>query len=442
MGSALSALKRQLTGRFARNSGWMMFQQVYSMVLALIISAVASRYLGPDNVGIIEYGAMFVTFFTAVCRLGLNGLVINDIAKSPEKSGEIMGSALALRLVASVLSIGSIAVIISILKPDDKLILVVAMLQSAALVFDVCEVFKWWFQARLMAKYAAIGSIIAVSVMGAWRIWQLSRSASVEWFAMSSSIQALVSALFVGAMFVVKKDFRLRFSWAMAKDLLVRGRHLLISSLIVQIYLQTDRLMLESMVDTAALGCYSIAMRLSTMWEFVPDAIIDTARPLIAQAKKRSEDEYIKKFKLLLLGISIMGIAVGLLFTFFGRHLVWLLYGDAFLPAAAPLSIMIWTTTFALIGTARGIWLIAEGLYKYLKYMVAIGALFNVVTNLLLIPVWGMVGAALTTLASQAIVALVVPLLFKETRPFVSIYLSSFKLLPEYIAKFRRNRGK
>jgi len=50
--------------------------------------------------------------------------------------------------------------------------------------------------------------------------------------------------------------------------------------------------------------------------------------------------------------------------------------------------------------------------------------------NFAAIQLWGIIGAAITTLISQIVVSLIAPLLFKQTRPFVVLYIQSFKLLP------------
>jgi len=104
-----------------------------------------------------------------------------------------------------------------------------------------------------------------------------------------------------------------------------------------------------------------------------------------------------------------------------------LLYGNEYLPAVIPMMILIWATGFAVIGTARDIWIIAEEYNKYTKYFTWLGAIFNVIANSFLIPKWGMTGAAVATLLSQIVVAFGVPLIWKETRRFDLLYLHGYK---------------
>ena len=158
-----------------------------------------------------------------------------------------------------------------------------------------------------------------------------------------------------------------------------------------------------------------------------------SARPLIIKQREANREEYIRRFQYLLLGITLLSVTVGIGISLFGKFIVWFLYGESYLEAARPLSILIWSTGFAMIGTARGIWIVAEGHNRYVKYYVFIGAIINFVMNLAVIPFFGITGAAVTTLISQIVVALLSPLLFKQTRPFVVCYFQAFKWLPELV---------
>ena len=51
------------TKKFISNSGWMMGQQIYSMIISLVVGSLSARYLGPSNYGLINYGASIISFF-------------------------------------------------------------------------------------------------------------------------------------------------------------------------------------------------------------------------------------------------------------------------------------------------------------------------------------------------------------------------------------------
>lgn len=92
-----------------------------------------------------------------------------------------------------------------------------------------------------------------------------------------------------------------------------------------------------------------------------------------------------------------------------------------------------------MIGSARGVWIVSEGLNKYTKYYIFLGAIFNFVFNFIFIQKWGIVGASITTLLSQLLVVFIAPLCFKKTRVFVcGFILSHLNYFPELFSRVRK----
>jgi len=76
----------------------------------------------------------------------------------------------------------------------------------------------------------------------------------------------------------------------------------------------------------------------------------------------------------------------------------------------------IWNGIFISQGVARGIWMISENLQIYRLYSNIIAVVLNISVNLLLIPKYGIVGAAMATLMTQALGTWVVSLFWKPLR--------------------------
>lgn len=421
--------------KFVANFGWIMGQQVYSLLLSLVVGSLSARYLGPSNYGLLNYGESILAFFTIISRLGLESVLINEMLRTPEKRGSYLGTALVMRLLTSIGSLFCIMGIVRVLEPDNQVLHVITLLQSFAVILQTYEVFDYWFQMELKMKYVSIATMIALTVVGVWRVTLLATEATVYFFALSGSVQYLVCGGVVVFLFLRQrgKDLKLSFNRKDGTALLRKSYHFIISSLAVTLYTQIDKIMIGKFLDTKALGVYSVAAAVAILWECIPNALIRSARPLIIKQREANREEYIRRFQYLLLGITLLSVTVGIGISLFGKFIVWFLYGESYLEAARPLSILIWSTGFAMIGTARGIWIVAEGHNRYVKYYVFIGAIINFVMNLAVIPFFGITGAAVATLISQIVVALLSPLLFKQTRPFVVCYFQAFKWLPELV---------
>ena len=416
--------------KFIGNTSWMMVNRVYSMIISLIVGALSARYLGPSNYGLLNYGTSIISFFTTVSSLGLASTLVVELVQREKERGKILGTALVFRFFVSLFSFIMIYFIVLLLEPGNRQLIVVTMLQAIAVILNTHEVLLYWFQMRLEMQKVTIASMIALTVTAVWRIGLLIKKASVEFFALSNSITALVTCICVILFFYYSKDApKLSYNRKTGINLISSSYHFIISGLAVNLYTQLDRIMLGKTVSTEAVGYYSAAMTIANLWVFVPQAIIDSARPVLTEIKKANDENFLEKFKILLCGINMLGAMVGIAILIFGKVAIWILYGRSYDPAVPALMILVWATNFSMIGTARSIWIVTENKNKYVKYYIFIGAIVNVILNSLLIPIWGINGASIATLISQIVVGIIAPYFFKNTREFCKIYWSSYKYI-------------
>ena len=83
----------------ARNTGWLIFDKVFHMFLSLLVTGTISRYLGVEKYGILNYGLAFLEVFTVITKLGIDGILVNEVSKykgieAPSMPYEASGSAL------------------------------------------------------------------------------------------------------------------------------------------------------------------------------------------------------------------------------------------------------------------------------------------------------------------------------------------------------------
>ena len=182
------------------------------------------------------------------------------------------------------------------------------------------------------------------------------------------------------------------------------------------------------MLDEAAVGYYSLAVSISTMWTFVLSAIIDSMKPGIMKSHKEDNFLYIKGNRLLYAIVTYISLLAAVGITIVAPVFINILYGEQYLPAVEPLRIVVWYVAFSYLGVARDIWIVCEKKQKYLKYLYGSSAIMNVFLNILLIPSMGVNGAALATLITQMSTIFVYPLFIKEFRPNVKLILNAVGL--------------
>ena len=264
--------------------------------------------------------------------------------------------------------------------------------------------------------------------MAVYKIAILALGKSVEWFAFSTALEAAAVAAALWLVYRRGDHQKLTVSFAAGVELLKRSYHFILSGLMVTIYSEMDKIMLGRMLSETAVGFYTAATKISTMWSFVLTALINSSRPVIITSRTQDYARYIKQNKRLYAAIIWIGIAAGLGITVLGKWIIYFMYGEAYMPATSSLQISAWYTMFAMLGTARGIWIVCEEKAKYVKYYLGVGAVVNVVLNYLLIPKFGPGGAAAATLATQIFTSVLAPAMYRETRVYTKYVLEAFVL--------------
>lgn len=418
-------LKKILSNRFLQNTGWMAFAQIYQMVISLFIGVISARYLGPTNYGTINYAASYISFFTIFCALGLEGIVVKEMISKREQEGIILGSGIAMRLIAGVLSMIAVCVIVYFLNPNDSVLLTVTFLQSIILPFNAFHLIDMWYQSKLNSKVSTIIRCISYTLMSLYKIYLLITGKSVEWFAFSTSLDSLLIAIMFVLMYRRNGTRKLKFDNNTSKELLLQSYHLIISTMMAVLYSQMDRVMIGKMMTQTDVGFYTAAATICNMWVFIPQAFANSARPVIMELKDKDTNMYIRRLKQLIGFIFWIGVLFSMVFTVMADFIIQVLYGDAYTMAKGPLVILIWSTVFSSLSYPRSIWMICENKQNYTKYILIWGVILNLILNYFGIKYFGIIGAAIATLFTEIMTCIISPMFYKEMRIFTRYLFES-----------------
>ena len=409
-------LQKIIKNKEVKNAGWLIIGKIIQMGINFFVGILTARYLGPSNYGLINYAAAYTAFFFSVCTLGINSIIVKEFIDNPSKEGEILGTSLILRGVSSIFSAITIVAISSVLDSNEPITKIVVILYTISLVFQIFDMFNYWFQSRLQAKYTAIASLIAYTITAIYKIILLVTNQPVTLFALSISIDYISVALILFYFYKKEGGGKLSFSFKYGKNLLKKSYHFILPSLMVAIYGQTDKMMLKHMINETEIGYYATAVSLCSVWCFVLNAIIDSVNPSIMKSYQDDEKSFIKYNKVLYFIVFYISIFVSILFTVFGKLIIQILFGEAYLPTVSSLRIITWYTAFSYLGVARNAWIVCKNKQRYLKYLYFSSAVLNVILNILFIPKYGAVGAAIASLISQISTVIIVPFFIKDLK--------------------------
>ena len=399
-----------------KNASWIIVCRIIQSLISLVIGMISARYLGPSNYGVITYVSSVVAFTLPIMQLGLNQTLVKEFVQSPEREGKILGTSLVINILSGIVSmIGSVAFVFLVNAGERETILV-CILYSFTLLFQATEMTQYWFQYQLLSKYPSIATLCAYVVVSLYKIFLLVTQKSVVWFALSNVLDYFLISVILMVIYFKVGNQRLSFDWRLGREMLSRSKYYIIPSLMVMIFQHTDRIMIKLMMGEAETGFYSAAITCVGISGFVFSAVIDSMRPVILEEKGKDQARYENRVAQLYAIITFISLAQSIGMTVLAKPLVNLLYGAEYAPTAGILCVAVWYVTFSYYGSVRNVWILAEGKQRYLFGINVIGAAANVLLNLLLIPRWGGIGAAIASLITQFFTNVIIGFVFKPIR--------------------------
>jgi len=390
--------------KYFKNTSWLFGGRILKMVVALSVGVYVARYLGPKQYGLLSYALAFVGLFSAFASLGMNNIIVRELVKAPEKRDDMLGTSFWLKIIGALIMCGAILIGVQFTSNDYFTNLLIAIIASGY-IFQAFYVIDLDFQAIVQSRYvvqAQLTQMVISSIIKLVFIWI---KAPLLWFAFISLIDVLALSIIL-VWYYLRKVGKISL-WKPKMEtaffLLKNSWPLMLSGIAIMLYMRIDQVMIKNMLGDKEVGYYAVAVKLSEAWYFIPTALTSSLFPAIINAKKVSEELYYARLQKLYDLMVWMAVAIALPTTFLAPWIIKILFGNDYLPAASVLSIYIWAGVFVFLGVASGKWFIAENLQKYSFYRTLTGAIANIILNFILIPIYGIYGAAFATLVSQII---------------------------------------
>lgn len=413
------------------NTGWLFADKILRVGVGLFVGVWIARYLGPEQFGLWNFALAFVALFGSLATLGLDGIVIRELVKYPERQNELLGCAFVLKLIGGMFTLLTTVIAIGLMRKDETLTLWLVGLSAAGFIFQSVNVINLYFQAKVQSRYAVYAASGAFILMTLVKISLLLISAPLIAFAWAGLGEVALTAAFL--LVAYQKNHcnmrAWRYDGRVARDLLRDSWPLLLAGLAVMLYMRVDVVMLQLIAGDREVGIYAAATRLSEVCYFLPMLIVSSVFPSTIKCHEIDPDLYIIRLRKLYFLMAWLAIGVSLPLSLLSGWIVKILYGAEFKEAAPVLAIHLWASIAVFLGAASSQYLLVEQLQKISFYRTLIGLGCNIVLNLMLIPSMGPKGAAIATVVSYFVVTFGL-VFFKRSRSH-TIYL--------LMAPFNRN---
>jgi len=417
--------------KILENIGWLFFDKILRMGVGLVVGIWVARYLGPEQFGVLSFSQAFVGLFAAIATMGVRDIVVRDIVRGPEHERLILGTAALIQIIGGLIAYLLACVFIVYLRPDDPIVQGVVAILGSLMLYKASDIAVYWFEAKVLSKYTVWvqnGTFLVFSAIKVILILYQFPLISFAWAMLAESVVvALILLVVLGKR--GPSIFCLRFSAARAKGLLSDSWPLVVSALAVSIYFKVDQVMIGQMLGNEAVGVYSAAVRISELWYFIPVVVVGSVFPSIIEAKKRSDALYYARLQSLFDVMSLMSVPIAIIMTIVAPFVIDVLYGSAYEKSDSVLIIHIWISIFVFLGVANSKWFLVEDLQRLMFVRAVLSAVINILLNYILIPKYGVEGAAVASLIGYFIGTFCYDLFRSDTRKLLYMKLSSINIV-------------
>lgn len=405
-----------------KNAFWLSFGNIVGRLIKAVLIIYAARVLGVAGYGVFSYVLTLAAFFSLFADLGITAILTREGAKDHTKLPFFLATAFYIKL--GLLLISALTVIF--LAPFfTRIPEAISLLPLAALLIAL-DNFRDFFVSigrsqQRMEKEAGISifTYIAITISG---IVALIISSSAKSLLIGYLIGSATGTLFA---FMLFRDYFVGiwryYDKTLIKKILAEGWLFASWTFLAGLMINTDTIMLGWLTNAQEVGYYSAAQRPILLLYTIPSILASAFFPAFAKLANKEDGRFNSLFEKSIkisLMVALPIIAGGLVLS---HEIIQLIYGNAYLPSTAAFSILLFTILIVFPSTFIGSAIFAYNEHRVFVGFLTLGVLSNAILNYLLIPHFGINGAAVATIVAQ---------LFANSLAFIKMKkINDFKIL-------------
>ena len=385
--------------RIVNNTLISLLGQVVTWSSTFLLTVAYGRFLGDVKFGELYFASMFVSLIGTPIESGFSSQVTRDVAEKPEKARTYMWSTLLIKITMWVPLYGIMLLLAWILGYDQEqrnLVIVAGITLMSGSIMSTFASLHYAFERTL---YPAVGMVIEKGLTACLGFLLLRNGATVQTMAFVLLGGSLLDALWVAFWFFRLAGWQVTFSKEVMRKLLRGSIPFIVYGVLGVIYYRIDTFLLSLMTSAAVIGWYGAGYRLFDTLSFIPNIIIGAVMypvfsKLSASFRSAMKKAIEKSMQLLL----ISAIPVIVLMMVAAPNIIGFVYHQRDFDNTIPvLQALAPGLLFLYLNTLFSTVIISTKGEKKIPIMAAAALVFNLGLNLVMIPLYKQIGAALVT---------------------------------------------
>lgn len=389
----------------AKNTAYMTFASVGQKILSFLYFTFIARMVGAEDTGKYFLALSFTTIFAVITDFGLSPSLNREVARKPEEATRHLSSVLGVKMVFMMVTYIVMMVVAALLDYSSEMRLLIA-LSGITMIFDSLHLsFYSVLRGMHKLKYEALAIVLSqLSTLIIGSVALLLHQPLV-WLIIAFIISSFLNVCYAGYMLRYRAGVQLRIRWesTLIKSMLVVAFPFALAGIFARVYSYSDSVFLSKFADTTAVGWYSIPNKITFAFQFIPLALSAALYPRMSEAYMCDKPHLTYLFERAMKYLIIVAMPIALFLGVFSEEIILSIYTAEYAPAIIPMQILLASVIFAFIDFPVGALL--NGCNRQTMQTIAMGIamVVNVTTNILLIPSWGVIGAAVAALLGNVV---------------------------------------
>ena len=388
--------------RIYKNTTYLGIAEIVSRVLQFVVMLYAARLLSQQNFGKFSFALSLSFMAVILADLGINTLLIREISRNKSLVSKYFINAFSIKIVLSIITFFIIVAVLNALNYPEITRQIVYIIWLFTILSTFTELFYSIFRAFEQMFYDAFLKILRMSILAVTGIYVLFKGYGVIIFSYTFVFTEII-VITLGSLIALKKFIKLdiRIDPVFIKSTLKKALPFGLAFIFGSIYFFIGSIMLSKMKGDVEVAIFSAAYNIALALIFIPTVYINAIYPVLSRYYKEGKSGlrllYERSFKYL----YIIGLPISLGIFMLSDEIIGFLYGARYSISSIALRIISLYLFLKFINFLLGI--VLSSIDKQNKRMLGQGitAGISILLNLLLIPLIGFVGAAISTLITE-----------------------------------------
>ncbi len=391
----------------AKNFSVLMASQGITWILTLAMMLFLPRFLGATAIGQMALAQSIWAILATFISFGMDVFLLKEIARQPDKTPELFGTTIFVRIMLFLVSLGIVTVYIHLAGYPATTIYIIYIVSISTLIGQLVAACQSPLNAMEVMQYSSIATIAERATSTILGISLLLLGYGV-YAILIVGIFALLVNLVLQMMFLRRRyPLRISFHVKQAFGMLRRGLPYLGSSLALVFYIQVDIIIISFLVDERTIGWYGAADRLFGTLLFIPTIFISAVFPALSRLYTNAPDALPQVMRKSLDLMFLISVPIGLGLVVIANPLVLLLFGTEFSQSGPVLTTLGIVLILTYVNVLLGQFLISMDRQNQWTAIMLIATVLTVPLDLIFIP-WcerifanGAIGGALSFIVTE-----------------------------------------